>query len=179
MIDDVRWELRQLTSLSLCLQATPTHFGSTALQQLGIESTTLAFPYMRLGSCLVWFLIAATSDITTVRALSIMGSEAAKAISTAQAFVDAFNKSYESKHFSFEQQFWGTKMALSDTGDLTFSAENLSKTKKEMYVEKMISDSHTWLLTFDGALKTHPRSSVSSGKISYRITVQSHRQNSF
>lgn len=86
---------------------------------------------MRLGSCLVWFLIAAISDITTV-----MGSEAAKAISTAQAFVDEFNRSYESKHFSFEQQFWGTKMALSDTGELAFSAENLSKTKKEMYAVK-------------------------------------------
>jgi hypothetical protein len=61
-----------------------------------------------------------------------MGSEAAKAISTAQAFVDEFNKSYEAKHFSFEQQFWGTKMALSDTSDVTFSAENLSKTKTEM-----------------------------------------------
>mmetsp|Transcript_126730 Transcript_126730/g.354830 ORF Transcript_126730/g.354830 Transcript_126730/m.354830 type:complete len:654 (+) Transcript_126730:105-2066(+) len=91
---------------------------------------------MRLGSCLVWFLIAATSDITTV-----MGSEAAKAISTAQAFVDEFNRSYESKHFSFEQQFWGTKMALSDTGELAFSAENLSKTKKEM--EDLLSDYST------------------------------------
>lgn len=88
---------------------------------------------MRLGSCLVWFLIAATSDISSGMTVS-MGSEAAKAILTAQAFVDEFNKSYESKHFSFEQQFWGTKMALSDKGDLAFSAENLSKTKTEMYV---------------------------------------------
>jgi len=61
-----------------------------------------------------------------------MGSEAAKAIVLAQAFVDEFNKSYESKHFAFERQFWGTKMALADKADLTFSAENLSKTKTEM-----------------------------------------------
>jgi hypothetical protein len=33
---------------------------------------------------------------------------------------------------AFEQQFWGTKMALSDSEDLVFSAENLSKTKTEM-----------------------------------------------
>ncbi len=61
-----------------------------------------------------------------------MGSEATKAIAAAQAFVDEFNQSYESKHLAFEQQFWGTKMALSDTSDLVFSAVNLSKTKTEM-----------------------------------------------
>jgi hypothetical protein len=49
-----------------------------------------------------------------------------------QAFVDNFNESYEAKHLAFEQQFWGTKMVLADSSDLVFSAENLSKTKKEM-----------------------------------------------
>ena len=73
-------------------------------------------------------MIAPASDIITV-----MGSKASEAITTAQHFVDEFNTSYESKHFAFEEQFWGTKMALSD---LTFSAEKLSKTKKEMYVRK-------------------------------------------
>jgi hypothetical protein len=61
-----------------------------------------------------------------------MGSEADKAIADAQAFVDEFNSSYESRHLAFEQQFWGNKMALSNTAELTFSAENLSKTKTEM-----------------------------------------------
>jgi hypothetical protein len=46
--------------------------------------------------------------------------------------VDKFNNSYESKHLSFEEQFWGTKMALSDSADVVFSSENLSKTKTEM-----------------------------------------------
>lgn len=58
--------------------------------------------------------------------------EAAALISKAQSFVDNFNGTYEAKHYAFEQQFWGTKMALSDTPDLKFSAENLSKTKAEM-----------------------------------------------
>jgi hypothetical protein len=49
-----------------------------------------------------------------------------------QAFVDKFNGSYEAKDLAFEQQFWGTKMVLSDSRELVFSAENLSKTKTEM-----------------------------------------------
>lgn len=67
-----------------------------------------------------------------------MGSDASNAIATAQEFVDAFNKDYELKHFKFEEQFWGTKMALSSNDDLVFSSENLSKTKKEM--EDLLSD---------------------------------------
>lgn len=59
-------------------------------------------------------------------------TEESKAIMAAQAFVDEFNQSYEAKHLAFEQQFWGTKMALSDKPDLVFSAENLSKTKTQM-----------------------------------------------
>ena len=52
----------------------------------------------------------------------------------AQTFVDAFNSSYEEKHAKFEEQFWGTKMALQ--GD--FNSDNLSRTKKEM--EDLLSD---------------------------------------
>ena len=69
---------------------------------------------------------------------STMGSKAnqppvaSSLISSAQSFVDNFNKAYEAKHYAFEQQFWGTKMALSDVAELKFSAENLSKTKGEM-----------------------------------------------
>ena len=49
-----------------------------------------------------------------------------------KTFVNEFNKNYEQKHLAFETQFWGTKMALSDTDDVKFNAENLSQTKKEM-----------------------------------------------
>jgi Peptidase family M3 len=56
----------------------------------------------------------------------------------ASAFVNEFNNMYEKKHEAFEQQFWGTKMALKDTADVTYSAENLSKTKKDM--EDLLSD---------------------------------------
>ena len=63
-----------------------------------------------------------------------MGSDAANIVAEAEAFVNKFNTDYEAKHLAFENQFWGTKMALS--GD--FSAEKLSKTKAEM--EDLLSD---------------------------------------
>ena len=54
-------------------------------------------------------------------------------IDEASVFVNEFNHMYETKHEAFEQQFWGTKMALKDTSDvICYSAENLSKTKKDM-----------------------------------------------
>ena len=53
-------------------------------------------------------------------------------ISKAQAFVDNFNQSYEEKHIAFENQFWGTKMALSSTDQDSYSTELLSKTKADM-----------------------------------------------
>jgi oligoendopeptidase F len=59
----------------------------------------------------------------------------------AAAFVNAFNEMYEMKHEAFEKQFWGTKMALSDTSDVTYSVENLTLTKKEM--EDVLSDPST------------------------------------
>jgi hypothetical protein len=58
--------------------------------------------------------------------------------STAQAFVDRFNADYEAKHEAFEKQFWGTKMALANTIDTVYSAENLTKTKTAM--ENLLSD---------------------------------------
>lgn len=56
-------------------------------------------------------------------------------IAEAQSFVDNFNNSYAEKHEAFENQFWGTKMALQE-GE--FSTDLLSKTKKEM--EDLLSD---------------------------------------
>ena len=60
------------------------------------------------------------------------------AVADAKAFVDAFNSSYEAKHEAFENQFWGTKMALKGA---EFNTENLSRTKKEM--EDLLSDPET------------------------------------
>jgi hypothetical protein len=70
-----------------------------------------------------------------------MSSGSKSTITTAQSFVDKFNSNYEVKHLAFEEQFWGTKMDLLSTDDLVFSAENLSKTKKEM--EDLLSDYST------------------------------------
>jgi len=53
----------------------------------------------------------------------------------AQDFVNDFNETYAQKHKAFEDQFWGTKMALSSTD---YSTELLSSTKKEM--EDLLSD---------------------------------------
>mmetsp|Transcript_35582 Transcript_35582/g.86112 ORF Transcript_35582/g.86112 Transcript_35582/m.86112 type:complete len:660 (+) Transcript_35582:68-2047(+) len=63
---------------------------------------------------------------------------ASKAVLEAQAFVDKFNTDYETKHLAFENQFWGTKMALSDP---RFTPENLSKTKKAK--EDLLNDYST------------------------------------
>lgn len=49
-----------------------------------------------------------------------------------QAFVDKFNESYAEKHKAFENQFWGTKMALKSTDATPYSTDLLSSTKKEM-----------------------------------------------
>lgn len=62
-------------------------------------------------------------------------SEVPPEVAAAKAFVDNFNAEYETKHLAFEQQFWGTKMALSSP---EFCSENLSKTKKEK--EDLLSD---------------------------------------
>jgi len=62
-------------------------------------------------------------------------------IQEAQAFCDGFNADYEIKHAQYEKQFWATKMALSNTSDTVYSAENLSQTKKEM--ENLLADPQT------------------------------------
>ena len=61
-----------------------------------------------------------------------MGTDTAALVKEVESFVNDFNQQYEVKHYDFERQFWGTKMALSDTDDIVYSSENLSKTKKEM-----------------------------------------------
>lgn len=58
------------------------------------------------------------------------------AITNAQAFVNEYNEAYAKAHQLFEEQFWGTKMALKDSG--TYSVELLSKTKADM--ENLLSD---------------------------------------
>eukprot|EP00400_MALV-I_sp_L67-5_P001204 gene1203-727_t len=45
-----------------------------------------------------------------------------------QAFIDAYNAEYEKVHVAYEDQFWGTKMALS--GD--YSTDLLTSTKASM-----------------------------------------------
>ena len=45
-----------------------------------------------------------------------------------QTFIDSYNAEYEKLHLAFEEQFWGTKMALS--GDYT--TELLTSTKSAM-----------------------------------------------
>jgi hypothetical protein len=68
--------------------------------------------------------------------MSVAGSESP--VATAQAFATNFNEAYEAKHYAFEEQFWGTKMALASRDDLTFSSEDLSRSKKDM--EDLLSD---------------------------------------
>ena len=55
-----------------------------------------------------------------------------------QAFVNKVNEDYAKKHFSFEKQFWGTKMALKSTDETPYSTDLLSSTKKEM--EDLLAD---------------------------------------
>jgi len=58
--------------------------------------------------------------------------------SKAQAFVDDFNQAYKEKHVAFENQFWGTRTALSYNDDVVHRTELLSKTKAAM--EDLLSD---------------------------------------
>jgi hypothetical protein len=53
----------------------------------------------------------------------------------AREFVDKFNADYETRHRAFEEQFWGTKMALNGA---RYSAEELTRTKTEM--EALLQD---------------------------------------
>ena len=65
-------------------------------------------------------------------------SASAESLAVSQAFVNKFNEDYSHKHYAFEEQFWGTKMALDSREEVTFSSDELSRTKKEM--EDLLSD---------------------------------------
>ena len=67
--------------------------------------------------------------------MSTTAAAAAAAAEEARAFVDQFNADYETRHLAFEEQFWGTKMNLSDA---RFSAEELTRTKTHM--ESLLQD---------------------------------------
>ena len=45
---------------------------------------------------------------------AVMTKRSFASMSTCSAFIEKVNTEYESLHRSFEEQFWGTKMALSD-----------------------------------------------------------------
>ena len=62
-----------------------------------------------------------------------------KMSSSVKDFIDATNVGYEKVHRSFEEQFWGTKMALSNgtpladgKGPSEYSVNELTRTKLEM-----------------------------------------------
>lgn len=61
-------------------------------------------------------------------------------IKKAQIFVNDFNEEYARKHEAFENQYWGTKMALRSTEETPYSTDLLSRTKKEM--EDLLSDAN-------------------------------------
>lgn len=61
-------------------------------------------------------------------------------------FIDSTNAGYEQVHRKFEEQFWGTKMALSNgtpladgKGPAEYSVDELTKTKMDM--EAFLADS--------------------------------------
>jgi hypothetical protein len=67
-------------------------------------------------------------------------------------FIETTNEGYEKVHRSFEEQFWGTKMALSNgtpladgKGPATYSTEELTRTKMEM--EAFLADKAKLLKT--------------------------------
>eukprot|EP00035_Acanthoeca_spectabilis_P002188 m.85739 g.85739 ORF g.85739 m.85739 type:complete len:321 (+) comp11413_c0_seq2:76-1038(+) len=53
---------------------------------------------------------------------------------TVAAFIDRVNTEYETVHLAFEEQFWGTKMALQGDAPDAFSTQKLSETKAAMEV---------------------------------------------
>jgi oligoendopeptidase F len=60
----------------------------------------------------------------------------------AASFINSVNTDYEALHKSFEEQFWGTKMALSDE---RYSVRELTRTKGEM--EAFLADEQKLKLT--------------------------------
>jgi hypothetical protein len=69
------------------------------------------------------------STLTDAASASSTTTTCSATTQQAQSFIDQVNTEYEGLHRSFEMQFWGTKMALSDP---SYSVENLTKTKQEM-----------------------------------------------
>merc|ERR1719478_186466 len=61
---------------------------------------------------------------------------------SASEFINDINTKYEGLHRSFEEQFWGTKMALKDA---KYSTEELGRTKSEM--EAFLADEEKLKLT--------------------------------
>jgi len=61
--------------------------------------------------------------------LRLFGAMAGGEASALQTFINAVNDGYERVHVDFEDQFWGTKMALKDT---KFATDALSDTKGKM-----------------------------------------------
>ena len=66
--------------------------------------------------------------------------------SSAGAFINDINVEYEKLHHAFEEQFWGTKMALADP---KFSVDELTRTKTEMEAfladEAKLKTTREWL----------------------------------
>ena len=60
----------------------------------------------------------------------------------AASFINSVNTEYEALHKSFEEQFWGTKMALSDE---RYSVPELTRTKGEM--EAFLADEQKLKMT--------------------------------
>jgi oligoendopeptidase F len=60
---------------------------------------------------------------------TLTSTAAAYRATSARAFVNAFNTAYATKHMAFEEQFWGTKMALASD---SYSTTQLASTKKEL-----------------------------------------------
>jgi len=91
--------------------------------------------------------LAGAAFLTQSRAASASPSAATcKMASSIKEFIDTTNEGYEKVHRSFEEQFWGTKMALSNGTPLadgncpaTYSIDELTRTKMEM--EAFLADS--------------------------------------
>lgn len=71
--------------------------------------------------------LLATSLLTAGHTLS--PRRAGNMVMSSSAFINEINTKYEALHRDFEEQFWGTKMALSDE---KFSVAELTRTKGEM-----------------------------------------------
>jgi len=75
---------------------------------------------MRGGRLIALPSLAAATQLSRLSSTSTMG---------AASFISSINTEYEALHKSFEEQFWGTKMALSDE---KYSVDALTRTKGEM-----------------------------------------------